>query len=338
MVDTLLENYDFSTIQKQLEQLFPNPGIDFLDMLKNVLQGKEKLNMEFLLSSLSSGIKSSMGDIKGIFIAILFLGIVSALFTNFAKIFENHQIADISYYLLYLFLITILLKTFAISYEISKETIENIVLFVKILIPVFSISLGISGGMMTAAYFYEFILLLIFGVETIFVSFLIPLIYSEVFLAIINGVTEDDKLSSMVEMIKKGIRTFLNISIGVVTGIGVLQSMVTPVLDNVKIGMAQKMVSSIPGLGNITDSVTSMVLGSAILIKNSIGVLVLILLVLLCAVPILKLFLVTFVLRGGAALIAVVSDKRMAKCTGQVGEGSALLLRTVATSLVLFLF
>lgn len=223
MTDTLLEAYDFSMIQKQLNQLFPGQGIDFLDMLKSIIQGKEKFTMEFLLNSLADGIKSSIGDLKGIFIAILFLGIASALFTNFAKIFENHQIADISYYLLYLFLITILLKTFAISYQISKETIENIVLFVKILIPAFSISLGISGGVMTAAYFYEFILLLIFGVETIFMSFFIPLIYSEVFLAIINGITEDDKLSSMVEMIKKGVRTFLNLSIGVVTGIGVLR-------------------------------------------------------------------------------------------------------------------
>lgn len=337
ITDGLLDEYHFTDVQKQLNEIFPNSQISLTDMLKSVMSGENEWSFSLLWDAFKGSLLGEIGNLKGIFISLLFIGIIAAIFTNFSGLFENHQIADISYYLMYLFLITILLRTFSMAMDTGKETIGSIVVFVKILIPVFYIALGMAGGLLSAAAFYQLVLILIFCVQSLLMTFVIPVIYSYVFLVVINGLSDDDRFSSMAEMLKKGIRYLLNLCITLVTGIGILQSMITPVIDSVKVGMVQKVASAIPGIGNIADSVTQMVLGSAVLIKNSVGVVFFLLLLFLCAAPVLKLLLMTFVLKGSAAVIGMVCDKRMARCAEQVGEGSGLLLKTVITAMALFL-
>lgn len=79
------------------------------------------------------------------------------------------------------------------------------------------------------------------------------------------------------------------------------------------------------------------VIGSAVVIKNSIGVVMLILLLAVCIVPLLKIFAIAMLLKLSATLLGIISDKRITACTDKVGNGSVLLFRTAGTALILFL-
>ena len=56
-----------------------------------------------------------------------------------------------------------------------------------------------------------------------------------------------------------------------------------------------------------------------------------------CALPIIKLLLLAGALKLGAALIGIVSDKRMTNCANRVGDGSLLLLKVALSAIGLFL-
>ena len=99
----------------------------------------------------------------------------------------------------------------------------------------------------------------------------------------------------------------------------------------------KRTVSLIPGIGNVSDSVAVLVIGSAVLVKNSIGALAVVLLVLLCALPAAKIWLLAMVLKFSAALTVIVSDRRITSCMDRVGEGSLLVLRILLTASGLFL-
>lgn len=113
--------------------------------------------------------------------------------------------------------------------------------------------------------------------------------------------------------------------------------MLTPIIDSVKSSALQKALSAIPGIGNAADGVLELVLGSAVIIKNSIGVVLLLLLIILCASPLLQVFLIASLLKIAAALMGIISDSRITTVTNRVGEGGMLLFRTVGTALLLFL-
>ena len=126
-------------------------------------------------------------------------------------------------------------------------------------------------------------------------------------------------------------------AVGVITGISIFQALITPVVDSARSSALQKLVSALPGVGNLADGAVELVLGSALVIKNSIGVVLLLLMLVLCAAPLLKIALIAGVLKCAAAFMGVVSDKRITTCVDRAGEGGLLLLRTTGTAMLLFL-
>lgn len=335
--EQILRQFDFDGINQELESMFPQYDLNFSELFQNIMSGDLKLSFNLIINMLKESIFGEVGEIKKIFVTIIMIGIISALFSNFSKIFENHQIADIGFYFMYMLLIVILIKTFEIGVSIAAATTNYIILFMKLLIPTFFTAVGLASGSLTALAFHQLTLFVIFAVETILLSLLLPFTNTYIFLVVINGLNEEERFTALLEMLRKGINLILKLVLGLVGGIGFLQSMITPVIDGLKMTTIRKTISVIPGLGNIADSITEVVLGSAMLIKNSIGVALMVILVIVCLVPIVKIALLTLVLKGSAAIMGIITDKRMTACTNQVGDGSLLLLKIAITALSLFL-
>lgn len=249
----------------------------------------------------------------------------------------GQQIAQAGFYFLYLFLMVILTKVFLVVSEVAVTAVENIVLFVKLFIPTYFMAVGAAQGAASAVYYYQMMLIVAYLVESFLNTVLIPFIYSYVMLALLNGLWAEEKLSLLLEFIEKGIILALKISMGAVTGLSLVQAVIVPVASQLKISAMRKAVSAIPGIGSVAEGVTELVLGSAVLIKNSMGVLLLVLILGACILPLLKILIVTATVKLGAAITGIVSDKRIAACTDRVGIGCLLLLRCVFTSMALFI-
>ncbi|MFI3176810.1 MAG: stage III sporulation protein AE [Eubacteriales bacterium] len=337
MTDLLLQEFDFTTLQKQMDLLYPSNGINVFNMVVQVIQGKQGLSLSYIYEIAVTAIVNEVGNLKLVFLSILLIGILSALFHNIAKMFQNHQIANMGYYLIYLYLIMILLRTFYESYTTCKEAMEYIVTFIQIGIPLFTASLAMTGKIMTSSVFYQIALLVIFLIEMVLLHIVIPYIYAYVLLSIVNGLTQENRFDSILRLLRKSIEWLLKVMLGIVAGINLIQSMVTPVIDGVNKGVIQKVATLIPGVGTVTDSVIDLVLGSTILIKNSIGVVYSILFILVCLKPFIELLCITVLLRVSAAVIGMVCDPRMVRCVEEVSIGSGLLLRTLLSALSMFL-
>lgn len=336
-IEGIWQDYGLDKLQEGLNTLFPEYSFSLSELLQQILTGDVIGALTGLLESAIGGMSSQFLSLRNVMIWLVVLGIVSALMTHFVEIFDKHQIADISFYFMYLLLSAVLLKCFAQAAETATATIESIVMFIKLLVPTYLISVGLATGTTTVGAYYQLLLLLIYGVQQVLLGGILPFAYSYIMLAIVNGIWVEEKLTLLMELIEKGIRTALKAAVGVVTGISVFQAVITPVIDSVKSSAMQKALSAIPGIGNAADGVLELVAGSAVVIKNCIGIVLLLLLLVLCAAPLLKIFLIACLLKAAAALMGIVSDKRITACTNKVGEGSMLLFKTTGTALVLFL-
>ena len=172
-------------------------------------------------------------------------------------------------------------------------------------------------------------------VESFLLHGLLPFIYSYVILALLNGIWAEERLSLLLDFLKKGILFAQKIVMGIITGLSLVQAVIVPVLDGLKISAFRKAVSILPGVGNAAESMAELVIGSAVLIKNSLGILFLLLILFLCILPVCKIFLAGALMKFGAALSGIVSDKRISGCADKVGEGCFLLLRCLFTSVAL---
>ncbi|MCM1540988.1 MAG: stage III sporulation protein AE [Blautia sp.] len=331
------QDYGLDRLQEGMNELFPQKSLSLEQLLGKVISGDILGALTELFTGSIAGIQAQFSGMKNILVWLLILGILSSLMNHFVEIFDRHQVADISFYFMYLLFSAVLLGSFSQAAQVAEETMENVILFVKLLVPAYLISVGVAAGAVTAGASYQMMLLVIYGVEYILMSALLPLIYSYVMLSMINGIWAEEKLTLLIDLLGKVVGWILKAAIGVVTGISFFQALITPLVDSAKSSALQKALSSLPGVGNLADGAVELVLGSAMILKNSIGVVLLLLLLLLCAAPLFKIAMIAFILKCAAAFMEIVSDKRITACANRTGDGALLLLRTAGTAMLLFL-
>jgi len=336
-IDSWLAACDMGSVNEGMEQLFPGFHLDGKELLGMVLEGHAGEAFKLLLTQVGESLAGELGGLRQILVYILVIGVASALFAEFSDLFAGEQIAQAGFYFLYLFLMVILTKVFLFVSEIAAGAVENITLFIRLFIPTYFIAVGAAQGTAAAAYYYQLMLLLAYLAETFLNKVLIPLIYSYVMLALLNGLWSEEKLSLLLDFIAKGIGLALKVSVGAVTGLSLVQAVIVPVASGLRISAMRKALSAIPGIGGVADGMTELMLGSAVLIKNSMGVLLFVLIAGACILPLLKILIVTGVVKLGAAVTGIVSDKRISDCTDRVGDGCFLLLRCMFTAVALFL-
>lgn len=331
------QEYGLDRLEEGIRTLFPERTIALEDLLSQVMGGDVFGALAELFTGSITDFVAQLMSLKNIFVWLLVLGIVSSLMTHFVEIFDRHQVADIGFYFMYLLFTVILLQCFMRVAETAAETLENIILFIRLMMPAYLMTVGVATGGMTAGAACQLMLLIVYGAETVLAQGIIPLIYSFVMLVVVNGIWTEEKLGLLIDLLEKGIGWVLKGAMGVVTGFSVFQSLITPVLDSARTTGLQKVVAAIPGVGNAADGVVELVLGSAMVIRNSVGVVVMLLMLLLCAMPLVKIAVMAGVLKLAAAFMGIVSDKRITACADRTGDAGMLLLRTVGTAMLLFL-
>lgn len=335
-MSVLWQDYGLDRLEEGFHTLFPQRNLSLDGLLSKVISGDILGALGDLFTGSISDFLDQAEGLRNIFVWLLVLGIVSTLLTHFVEIFDRHQVADISFYFMYLLASAVLLQCFYQAAQTAVETMSNVLLFIKLMIPAYLITVGLSTGAVTAGASYQMMLLVIYGVQYLLVQGVVPLVYSVCMLAVINGIWVEEKLTMIIELLGKGIGWALKGAIGVVTGLSIFQALVTPAVDSVKTSAMQKLISAIPGVGNAADGVVEMVLGSALMIKNSVGVVILLLFLLMCAAPLVKIFLIAGVLKCAAAFMGIVSDKRITACVNRTGDAGMLLFRTAGTAMLLF--
>ena len=336
-VDSWLSSCDLEAVDEGMDNLFPGISIDANRLLQMIIQGDVKEAFQALVSEVRGSIAGELSGLKNILISILLLGVFSAVFSEFSDLFAGGQIAQAGFYFLYLFLMVILTRVFLFMSGVANLAIDNIILFIKLFIPTYFTVVGAASGTAAAVYYYQLMLVITYLVESLLKTVLIPFIYSYVMLALLNGLWAEEKLTLLLDFIEKGICFALKAAMGLVTGLSLVQAVIMPVINSLKISAMRKALSAIPGVGGVAEGVTELMLGSAVLIKNSMGVLLLLLLFGALFLPLLKIGVVTGVVKLGAAVTGIVSDKRISECADRVSKGGFLLFRCLFTSAALFI-
>ncbi len=318
-------------------RFFPTYAFDGREVFAMILQGRIGDAVKALGNGITGVLYAQTGEVRSIFTAVLILGIAAALLVNFADLFHDHQVSDIAFYFVYLLMITVLLHAFVKSISIVRELLEAMTTFIKLYIPTYMVAVGSAAGAASASAYYQILLLVVYLIESVYLSVLLPAVHVYILLTVVNGVWMEEKLTMLLELLHKTIGVGVKITLGVITGFGLLQAMISPVLDSLQLTALKKAMSAIPGLGGLTEGMFETVIGSAVLIKNGIGLYITLVLLLLCCVPLVRLFAYAAAVKAGAALIGIVSDRRMTNCAGRVGDGNMLLFKIALASVGMFL-
>ncbi|WP_349671016.1 stage III sporulation protein AE [Lacrimispora sp.] len=334
-----LDQYDLTDIQKFLDQRNDNQGLNlsFQDLMKSLMDGK----LNDVLSQTGKALKKMlMGEIESsghMMGQILVLGIIGAVFSNFSSVFTGSQISETGFFVTYLLLFTYLAASFFTSISIVSGVVNQILGFMRVLMPAYFLAAAFAGSSATAVASYEFTLVILSASQWLLGTVLLSLIRVYALLVMAGHIAKEDMLSKLTELLEQVVSWSLKTLIGLVLGFQMIQSMVLPYVDSLKTGALQKLVGAIPGIGQGVSSVAQMVLGSGVLIKNTIGAAGILILIILTIVPILKLVILMLFYQCVAALLQPVCDKRIISCISDMAKGHKMLLSVAISCMILFI-
>ena len=185
--------------------------------------------------------------------------------------------------------------------------------------------------------FYEAVLAVIFLIQVIFLKAVLPAIQAYVIIQLINFLHKEDFLSKLADLLETILEWTLKTITALVIGMELIQNMISPALDSLKRDALGKTAAAIPGIGNVIDGAAEVALGTAVLIRNCLGVTGILILLILGLPPVIRLALSALIYKLFAALLQPVSDRRMIGCLSAMGEGCRLLLKVLVTVELLFL-
>lgn len=260
---------------------------------------------------------------------------IAAVLAEFADVFGNGQVGSISFYIVYLALFTMLMENFSRLGSTLTNWLLGLTDFMKVLSPAYFMTVAASTGSSTAAAFYEGILLMIWAVQWLLANLFLPAVNLSLLLKMVNYLSKEEMLTKMAELLDVAVNWGLKTLLGAIVGLQIVRNMVSPVMDAMKRSAVGKAASAIPGIGNAVTAVTELVLTSAVMVRNSFGAVIVILLLLIGAGPIIHYGSLSLVYRFLAAIAQPISDKRVVGALSTMGEGCAMLLKLLLTAEVL---
>lgn len=330
--------FDWEELDTFLREHTPESSqtVSFTELVKTLLRGDGKAAGRLILNA---GKELLYGEISsgGARIGQLFaIGALGAVFTLFSEAFSESAISETGFFMTYLTSFTLLMTTFLESVQLARSVLEQQTEFMRALLPSYFLAVAWAGGTASSIAWYEIFLFLIAGAGWLYVTILVPMIQAYVLLTLTGNLIKEEMLSKCTELLKTVIAWGSRSLIGIVLGFQVIQGMVLPYADALQASGVQKLLQVIPGVGTGVSTVTKMLLGSGVLIKNTMGAAAIVLLILYSLMPMVKLLVLFLLYRMVAAMLEPIADKRLVDSISHVAEGQKMLLGIVVSGIVLF--
>ena len=306
-------------------------------MLNEIMTGTSKNVFKDMAGMIADNVFAEIIYNKNAMTKIIVLAIMSAFFSCFSEAFNTKQITDTGFLITYTVIMTILIASFMVVCSVAEDMINVLLKYMEVILPSYVLAIGTSVGVSTGTGFYEIMIVVMMAVEYIILKMVLPAIKLYVVISLLNNILNEDMMSKTTELIRTFIRWSTKLMMGVVVGVNVVQSMVMPMADMAKGKGIYKVLTFLPGVGNGAKTISEIILGSGVLIKNALGVAGIVIILCIVLVPIIKMLIFSVCYRFTAAIIQPISDKKIVRSISGVYEGSEMLMQIMLTTAMIFM-
>ena len=315
--DSLIDEADYSGIDSTLDD-YGWKGTSFKELVRSVASSDTDIGFNFT-ETVTEAIISN----RTVLIQILLLSICAMFLTVLDKNASDSAMLFISFILM-----TLIVAVFINAARTGYECVQMSVDIYKALCPVFFPAVAYSCGASSAAAYYEIILFLMYIVNVLVKNVLM-------ILGMFDTFSEKDKFNKMCQLITKIIKLSVKGMLMFFLGLNGIKSLILPLSDSLKMSVLFKAVSMIPGIGNSAQTVSKTIAGSAVLVKNSIGVAAVIVMAVIIGIPLLKLVVMALLYQILGAVLEPVADSRIVKAVLVLSGSLENMIYMIAVTVVL---
>ncbi|WLR60468.1 stage III sporulation protein AE [Guptibacillus hwajinpoensis] len=236
--------------------------------------------------------------------SLILLTIFSILLQNMQNAFEHKAVSTVAYGIIYMVLIILALNSFHVAIQYTEDAIANMMGFLLALIPLLLALMASVGGVASVAFFHPIVLFLVNTGGLLIQKFVLPMLFLSAVLAIVSTISEQYKVTQLSNLLRNVAIGTLGVFFAVFLGVISVQGATTAVADGVTIRAAKFVTGNfIPVVGRMFTDATDTVLSASVLLKNTVGLAGVVILLMICAFPALKVLSLVLIYNIAAAVI-----------------------------------
>ena len=320
------EKYTKNTFEDlELGDLFNSAitgNIDNTTIIKSILNllGKEILDSVTVLGS------------------IIVIIIIHSILRSISEGLENKSISQITYYVQYILIVTLIMSNFADVLDMVRTSIQDLVGFMNNLIPILITLMLTTGNIVSANLLQPIILFIITFIGNFITVIIIPFVLVSTALGIVSNISDRIQINKLAKFFNSTVIWILGIVLTLFVGIVSVEGSMSSTVDGVTAKTAKAAVSTfIPVVGKILGDAVDTVIGCSSILKNAVGIVGVIVIVAICVLPIIKLAFLMFLYYLGAAVCEPIADGKIIKLLEQIGDTFKILLAIMCSISVMLI-
>ena len=298
---------------------------DYNDLLNSAIKG-EVDNKELGNSILVKIGKETLSSIRTIGIIIIVI-VIHSIMKSISEGLENKSVAQITYYVQYILIATLIMTNFADIITMVKDSINNLVQFANLLVPILMTLILTTGSIASVNVLQPILLFLITFIGNFINGILIPILLVSTAIGIVSKVSDRIPLDRLSKFLKSSIIWVLSVVLTLFVSLVSIEGSLSSSVDGITAKTTKAAVSSfIPVVGKILGDAVDTVIGCTSILKNAVGVIGVIVIIGICITPIIKLTLLMGTYYIGAAICQPIADEKIIKLLEQMGDTFKILL------------
>ena len=312
------------------------PDLDLNSVFESGIQGKLNIAGFFgiFISMLGDELKVGISGIIAILIVIIIHSVLKAIIENLS----NSNTGQIAYFVQYLAIVSIITTNFADILLVTKNAILELISFMRLFVPILLSLMLTSGGLASSSGFGMILVFFINIIGTIITSSLLPLILCSTILGIVNSFSDRSQVLGLAKFMKSAVTWILGIILTLFVCSLTLQGILSSSVDGVTSKTAKAAISNfIPFVGKIMGDTLETVIGCTNILKNTFGVIGVIVLIGIAILPIIKVTIMWFLLRLFSCVCETIADGKVVKLLAEISDSYKMLFGILVSCSIMFI-
>lgn len=291
------------------------------DILEATINGESFFNNQALISGIKELFVYEIRNAMILGVEILIICIVIGLLRNLSSSFGSKSMSDLSLLVCTMVIIGISVNSFRIVYRLTLDSAAVMINTMEIMTPIMIGILIATGAVTSGGILSPIIIGSVTGFGIILKKIILPALFTATILGLVNCLTEKDYVNKLAKLIRSASVIVTGLIIAVLSGIITVQGLITETSDSLLMSTAKYSLSTfIPIVGGFTADTVELFLRCMGTIKNIVGVFAMLTLILIIAVPLIKILIIALLYKLTAAVSEPICENKISNGLNEMGS------------------
>lgn len=317
----VLDGVNLDEMQNLVDELGNNSifNVSVRERIESILKGDYSTNYSSMLSALLGVVFENIKSVLPFIFTLVAIGLLSNVVGNLKS--NTSGVENTTNFIFLSVAILVVLISFKGILGTTNKTLNSILTQMQIVFPILITLLGTIGSVSSISIYNPLVAILSTLVSVVFDKFLYPLFIIIFVLTILGNLTDTIKFDKLNGFLMSTFKWSIGIIFTLFTGFLSIQGITAGKFDSVSIKATKfAMKSYIPIIGSyVSDGMDFFVLG-ATLVKNSIGLVGVLILIISILSPIIMIIVYKLALQLSSGILQITGNSKICKFLGDCNK------------------